>query len=102
MRFTVTLATLVLLSGMAAAAGQGDIIGAWDAFDDGCQSGYLEYRADGGFQQVYRRDRAVWINDQYLALEFACQRCPDGESAPPPKPRVLRPQVRRRRYRRRA
>ena len=40
----------------------------------------------------------VWINEQYLALEFACQRCLGGEAASgPPRPRVRRP----RRYRRR-
>jgi hypothetical protein len=46
----------------------------------------------------------VWINDQYLALEFACQRCLDAPPEPPPlpAPRVLRPRVGRRRYRRRA
>lgn len=46
---------------------------------------------------------AVWIDDQHLALEFACQRCLDAEQPPsaPPKPRVLRPRVRRR-YRKRA
>ncbi len=48
---------------------------------------------------------AVWINDQHLALEFACQRCLDGGEPPPspPSPRVLRPDVLsrpRRRYRR--
>ncbi len=44
----------------------------------------------------------VWINEQFLALEFACQRClagDDPESAP--KPRVLRPRAGRRRYRKR-
>jgi hypothetical protein len=49
---------------------------------------------------------AVWIDDQYLALEFACQACLDGEQplqqAPLPPTRVLRPKVGRRRYRRRA
>lgn len=46
---------------------------------------------------------AVWINEQYLALQFACQRCLGaGGSAPPPKPRILRPRLGRRRYRRRA
>jgi len=47
---------------------------------------------------------AVWINDQYLALEFACQRClNEGEPAPPgPKPRVLRPRLGPRKYRKRA
>ena len=46
---------------------------------------------------------AVWINEQYLALEFACQRCLDGsEPASLPKPRIIRPRLRQRRYRRRA
>lgn len=40
---------------------------------------------------------AVWIHEQNLALEFACQRCLDGGSAPA-KPRARRT----RRYRRRA
>ena len=47
---------------------------------------------------------AVWINEQYLALEFACQRCMEGdESSPAPsaQPRILRPRLRRR-YRKRA
>lgn len=46
---------------------------------------------------------AVWINDRYLALEFACQRCLDAGDPPqpPPGPRALRPTVGRRRYRRR-
>ena len=44
----------------------------------------------------------VWINEQYLALEFACQRCLDGGEPAPPPPRVLRPRVGRRRYRKRA
>ena len=45
---------------------------------------------------------AVWINEQYLALEFACQRCLDAaDPEPAPKQRVLRPQVGRRRYRKR-
>ncbi|MEX1253562.1 MAG: hypothetical protein WEE64_04400 [Dehalococcoidia bacterium] len=45
----------------------------------------------------------VWINDNHLALEFACQRCLDANSQPEPalapRPRILRPQVGRRRYR---
>jgi len=46
---------------------------------------------------------AVWINEQYLALEFACQRCLDeSEPASLPKPRIIRPKLRQRRYRRRA
>ncbi len=45
---------------------------------------------------------AVWINDQYLALEFACQRCLNASERPAePRPRVLQPRLRRR-YRRRA
>ena len=47
---------------------------------------------------------AVWINEQFLSLEFACQRCLDGGAPAPgrPKPRVLRPRLGKRRYRRRA
>ena len=54
-----------LLSGMdaGATAGQRGIVDSWDIFDDGCRSGYLEYRADGGFGQVYRRNRADWLVD---------------------------------------
>ena len=67
MRFIVAiaLAVVALLSGMdtGATAGQRGIVDSWDIFDDGCQSGYLEYRADGGFGQVYRRNRADWIVD---------------------------------------
>ena len=45
---------------------------------------------------------AVWINEQYLGLEFACLRCLDTDDPPPPpQPRILRPRLRRR-YRRRA
>ena len=44
----------------------------------------------------------VWINEQFLALEFACQRCLAGdEPQSAPKPRVLRPRAGRRRYRKR-
>ena len=47
---------------------------------------------------------AVWINEQFLSLEFACQRCLDQDQPPPPKPSpaVLRPRAGKRRYRRRA
>ena len=47
---------------------------------------------------------AVWINEQYLGLEYACQPCLDGEdsSTAEVKRRVLRPRIGRRRYRRRA
>jgi hypothetical protein len=46
---------------------------------------------------------AVWISEQHLALEFACQRCLDGETPAPAraKPTVLRPRTGKRRYRRR-
>lgn len=46
----------------------------------------------------------VWINEQYLSLEFACQRCVDGDAPAPqrPKPTILRPRIGKRRYRRRA
>ena len=45
---------------------------------------------------------AVWIDEQYLALEFACQRCLDGASpAESRKPQVRRPRTGPRRYRRR-
>ena len=45
---------------------------------------------------------SVWINEQYLAVEFACQRCltPDA-LAEPPRPQIRRPRIGRRRYRRR-
>jgi DNA-directed RNA polymerase subunit RPC12/RpoP len=45
---------------------------------------------------------AVWINDQYLALEFACRRCLEGDAPAPPAAPRLRPRTGRRRYRRRA
>jgi len=47
---------------------------------------------------------AVWIDEQYLALEFACQRCLDGAGAaqPAPKPQILRPRIGPRRYRKRS
>ena len=46
---------------------------------------------------------AVWINEQYLALEFACQRCQDGGDTPAaPKPQIRRPRLGPRRYRRRS
>jgi hypothetical protein len=45
----------------------------------------------------------VWIDDRYLALEFACQRCLDGASgAPAEPPRVITPRIGRRRYRKRS
>ena len=43
---------------------------------------------------------AVWIDEQYLALRFACQNCLDAEE-PSPKPEVRTPRVGKRRYRRR-
>lgn len=71
MRFTVAiiLTAMALVSAMAVSTSaqtpgaRQAIVGAWDIFDDECRSGYLEYRADGGFGQVYRRDRASWIVD---------------------------------------
>ena len=46
---------------------------------------------------------SVWINEQYLALEFACQRCLEAERpSQAPEPRVVRPRLGKRRYRRRA
>ena len=47
---------------------------------------------------------AVWIDEQYLALEFVCQRCLDGAGAPQPapKPQILRPRIGPRRYRKRS
>ncbi len=60
----ISLAALAHLSGLASAqTAQHDIVGAWDIFEDSCESGYLEYRADGSFEQVYRRDAASWIVD---------------------------------------
>lgn len=46
----------------------------------------------------------VWISEQYLALEFACRSCLNGESPQQAQapPRVLRPRIGKRRYRRRA
>jgi len=49
----------------------------------------------------------VWINEQFPALEFACQRCLDGGGAQQPaeRPRILRPDSPGRgprRYRKRA
>lgn len=45
----------------------------------------------------------VWVNELYLALQFACQRCLDpSEPAEPPKPQIRRPRIGRRRYRKRA
>jgi hypothetical protein len=47
---------------------------------------------------------AVWINEQFLSLEFACQTCLDGDEPTPPRPKptMLRPSTGKRRYRRRA
>lgn len=60
---------------------------------------HLNQRNDGGAKDC----GAVWINEQHLALEFACQRCLDEASGgpPAPRPRILRPKLARRRYRRR-
>ena len=46
---------------------------------------------------------AVWINQQFLAIEFACQRCLDSDGAPArPKRQILRPRIGRKRYRKRS
>ena len=47
---------------------------------------------------------AVWINEQFLSLEFACQSCLDGDSTPDPRPKpaILCPRTSKRRYRKRA
>ena len=46
---------------------------------------------------------AVWINDQYLALEFACQRCLDESEQPAARPApARRDPAPKRRYRKRA
>ncbi len=45
---------------------------------------------------------SVWIDEQYQALRFACQRCLDqGRQTQKPEPRVREPRVGPRRYRRR-
>ena len=61
----IPLAALALFSGLATGATpvERNLVGAWDIYRDGCQSGYLEYRADGGFGQIYRRDASQWIID---------------------------------------
>ncbi len=63
MRKFMALAGFILFAASPALAQQSQLIGAWDLFDDACRSGYLEYTADGGFHQVYRRDHGTWIND---------------------------------------
>lgn len=47
---------------------------------------------------------AVWIDERYLALEFACQRCLDGETGAGemPKPKIMAPRIGRKRYRKRS
>lgn len=48
----------------------------------------------------------VWIDDEYLALQFACNDClarggpPEGTTAAKPEPRLQALPARRRRYRR--
>lgn len=45
---------------------------------------------------------AVWIDEQYLALRFACQRCLNQEAEPEQRtPKLRTPRSGRRRYRRR-
>lgn len=43
----------------------------------------------------------VWIDEQYMALRFACQRCLDGEAPGPQMPRRKSKPRTGRRYRRR-
>lgn len=44
----------------------------------------------------------VWVNEYYLALQFACQLCLDASNPQePPKPQIRRPRIGRRRYRKR-
>ena len=43
----------------------------------------------------------VWIDEQFLALRFACQRCLSQSEGAPERPRVRRPRSGKRRYRRR-
>jgi hypothetical protein len=63
----------------------------------------------GRYHLNQRNDRegkdcgTVWVNEHYLALEFACQRCLDASGPQePPKPQIRRPRIGRRRYRKRA
>ena len=58
---------------------------------------HLNQRNDGDDKDC----GAVWIDDQYLALEFACRRCLDAHRPPPATPRIVRPRLGRR-YRKRA
>jgi hypothetical protein len=45
----------------------------------------------------------VWIDEQYMALQFACGNCLSGESRrPETQPKTRTPSTRPRRYRRRA
>ena len=43
----------------------------------------------------------VWIDEQFLALRFACQRCLSQNEAALERPRARRPRSGKRRYRRR-
>jgi hypothetical protein len=44
----------------------------------------------------------VWIDEQFLALQFACNNCLNGATAPtPPEARQIRVTGERRRYRKR-
>lgn len=43
----------------------------------------------------------VWIDEQFLALRFACQRCLNQDEAVPKESRVRSPRPGKRRYRRR-
>ena len=63
MRMVMAFAGLILFTATPALAQQAQLVGAWDWFDDGCRSGYLEYTADGRVNHVYRRDHGTWISD---------------------------------------
>ena len=69
-----------------------------------CNSCGLPFHLNQRNDQEGKDCGAVWIDEQHLALEFACQRCLDGAGAPqaPPRPRVRRPRTGPRRYRKRS
>jgi hypothetical protein len=83
-----------------AVCGQG-VTAAMSAECNWCDGRYhLNQRNDGEAKDCGR----VWIDEQYLALQFACDNCLSGESAQSPAaaPRPARGQsTRPRRYRRR-
>ena len=80
------------------------VTGAMSAECNWCDSRYhLNQRSDAEGRDC----GAVWIDEQFLALQFACNNCLANGGAPPPGGNVAatRPQragVRPRRYKRRA